>query len=180
MSVTALYVPYKIEFEPIVRAEENIAIPVSRGSKKYFKVLFVEQVQPIIIGKSLDANETNVEYELSEIELEDNYAGQWRIIPLEPVQAKMYFPKAIPKFYTEVTETYIYDLSLMQPNILEFYTWKDEVPYLKLTNPFNEPVYARFIVLGFKYAIEELKEEPKEYTLFPVYSVEYVIGGRGR
>ena len=180
MSVTALYIPYKVEFEPIVRSEENIAIPVSRDKMKYFRVLYVEPVQPIEVIVSLNADETDKEKELNEIELEDNYAGQWRIASLDLAYAEMYYPRAVPKYVTKNVETYIRPMSMNAPNILEFYTWKDEVPILKVTNPISEAQVARFAIWGFKYAIEELKEAPKEYTIFPIYSAEYVIGGRGR
>jgi len=180
VSVTALYIPYKVEFEPIVRTGENIAIPVSREEMKYFRVLYVEPVQPIILTVSLSADETDKEEELDEIKLEDNYAGQWRMASLDLAYAKMYYPRAVPKYLTKSTETYIMPMSYSTPNILEFYTWKNEVPILKVTNPLSEAQVVRFAVWGFKYAIEELKEVSKEYTVFPIYSAEYVIGGKGR
>jgi len=178
VSVTSLYIPFKHKFEPLVLPLENIAIPISKNEFRYFKVLYVEPVQPIIITESLSALEKNREHELSEIKLEDNQAGQWRMWLLDYVAVKMRFPRATAKWVTRETETFAQPLSMAKEQILEFYTWKDEVPVLYLDNPVNEDQLVRILVWGFKYAVEELKRPPEKYTVFPVYSLEYVIGGR--
>ena len=49
---------------------------------------------------------------------------------------------------------------------------------LYIDNPLTEAQTVRFAVWGFKYAIEELAEEPSTYTLIPLYSLEYVVGTR--
>jgi len=180
MSVTALHVPYKIAFEPIVRIGENIEIPVSRNEYKYFRVLDYEQVQPITISVSLSANERDHEYEMDEIKVEDNYFGQWRIHIKDFAFVKIYHPRAIPKYTTKTEEPYMTPLSKLPSNMFELYTWKDDVPVMKVTNPLNEDQVVRIEVYGLKYAIEKLPTKPETYTTIPIFSITYVIGGTGR
>ena len=178
MSVTSLYIPYRHEFEPLVLPGENIAIPVAKGEYEYYRVLYIEPVQPIIVAESLDALEKNKEHELSEIKLEENQAGQWRLWLLDFVALKMRYPRASSKWVTKGQETQAIPLSMAKEQILEFYTWKDEVPVLLLDNPVNEAQTVRLLIWGIKYAIEKLPRAPEKYTLFPIYSLEYVVGGR--
>ena len=175
--VTALYTPFKEEFEPIVRVGENIAIPKSATEREYYQVTYVEPVQPIIIGVSLTASEQKHEYELKEVELEDNEAGQWRMEVLDLVNVGMNYPAAAAKWTTKSSLTYASPLS--GENFLEFYTHKDDVPTLYLTNPITEAQTVRIMVWGFKYALKKLDYEPSEYTVFPAYSKAHVIGGSG-
>jgi len=177
MSVTAIHLPFKKEFEPVVRIEENIAIP--RGPEKYdfYKVLYVEPIQPITIIMSLSAEAKNVEKLLEVCELKDYEAGQWRLWIPDFISVTMKFPRAVTKWNTKSTGTYAVPLSMAKEQILEFYTIADDVPLLLLTNPLSEEQVVRLIIWGFKYSLKELKEKPKEFTVFPVYSADYVIGG---
>lgn len=180
MSVTALYFPYKAEFEPIVRIEENIAIPVGAGKLNFFKVQYIEPVQPIIPLVSLTSLQRNVEKVLTEIKLEENEAGQWRLWIPDYVAVKMKYPRGTGKWVTKETETSALPLSMAKQQILEFYTWKDDVPILYLDNPLAEDQDARLILWGLKYSLTPLAEKPKDYTVLPAYSAAYVVGAMGR
>jgi len=180
VSVSSLYVPYKKDFEPLVRSGEYIAIPTGRTTVQYFKVLYVEPVAPITITSIVDANAIDTEVSMDAIKLPDNYAGQWRIAVEDLVEAKMYYPRAVPKYNTKEEVSYIpINGNGGEPNFKEFYTWKDEVPTLLVSNPLDEEQLARFKVWGFKYSIIQVEQKPPEYTFFPVYSAEYIIGSTG-
>jgi len=176
VSVTCLYTPYKRDFEPLVRIEENVAIPKGKGAFEYFKVLFVEPVQPITVAVSLPALERNKEYTLKEIELEDNEAGQWRLWIPDFVAVKMNYPRASSKWTTKTSTPSALPLSMAHENVLEFFTWKNHVPILYLDNPVDEEQTARLLIWGFKYSLEKIEEKPKEYTVLPVFSAEFVAG----
>jgi len=178
VSVTCLYTPYKRDFEPLVRIGENVAIPKGKEEYEYFKVLFVEPVQPITVAVSLSALERNREHTLEEIELEDNEAGQWRLWIPDFVAVKMNYPRASGKWLTKTTTTSALPLSMAHENTLEFFTWRDDVPILYLDNPVDEEQTARLLIWGFKYSLERVEEKPKEYTVLPVYSAPYVTGAR--
>ena len=177
MGVTALYLPYKEEFEPIVRIGEYIAIPKRAKEYVFYEVTYIEPIQPIIIAQSLDANEEDKERELEELELADNEVGQWRLIPLDYVEIKLSSPRAAAKWVTRATTTSATPTSKKQENFLEFYTIKDEVPTAYLTNPVSEAQVVRLLVWGFKYSVKKLDYEPTDYTVLPVYSSTYVVGG---
>jgi len=178
MGVTCLYTPFKKEFEPIVRVGENIAIPKGAEEYEYYKVLYIEPIQPMIVGVDLTASEQKHSRKLTEIELEDNEAGQWRMKVLDFVKVDMNHPAASAKWVTKSARTSATPLS--PDNLLEFYTVKDDVPTLYLTNPLAEPQTVRVMIWGFKYSIKKLDHEPSEYTVFPAYSAPYVVGGTGR
>ena len=178
MSVTCLYTPFKKEFEPVVRVGENIAIPKTAEKMEYYQVTYVEAVQPMIIAVDLTASEQKHEYKLEDIELEDNEAGQWRLKVLDLVNVGMNFPTASAKWTTKNSRTYATPLS--SENALEFFTIKDDVPTLYLTNPITEAQTVRIMVWGFKYSLKKLDREPAEYTVFPAYSEPYVVGGSWR
>ena len=178
MSVTCLYTPFKKEFEPIVRVGENIAIPKTAEKYEFYKVVYIEPIQPIIIGVDLSASEQKHSRKLTEIELEDNEAGQWRMKVLDLVNVDMNHPAAAAKWTTKNVRTSATPLS--DDNFLEFFTVKDNVPTLYLTNLLAEAQTARVMVWGFKYSLKKLDHEPSEYTVFPAFSTPYVVGGAGR
>ena len=177
MGVTALYIPYKKDFEPIVRINENVAIPLAGLQLNYFKVLYIEPVPLITITKSLSALEKSVAYTLDELKLNENEAGQWRLVIPDYVSILMKFPRAATKWVTQGQEAPATPVSMNMPNLLEFYTWKDYVPLLELTNPVNEDQLIRLFIWGFKYSLQPLEKPPKEYTILPVFSAENIVGG---
>ena len=178
MSVTCLYLPYKTEFEPVVRPEENVALALGKDRYEFYRVLYVEPVQPITVAVSLTGYQRSQEYSLDDIKLEENQFGQWRMWILDFAAVKMNYPRAVRKWTTKSEETYAYPLSMAKEQVLEFYTWKDEVPVLYLDNPVAEDQVVRLAVWGFKYAIEKLEARPASYTLIPLYSLEYITGAK--
>jgi len=180
LSVTCLYVPYKTQFEPLVRIEENIAIPVGAGKLRFFRVQYIEPVHPITVPVSLESLDENVEYELEEIKLEDNEAGQWRLWIPDYIAVKMNYPRGTRKWTTKQTETRALPLSMAKQQLLEFFTYKDDVPILFIDNPIAEAQDARIILWGLKYSLTPLVEKPREYTVLPVYSAAHIVGAAGR
>jgi len=170
-----LYMPFEKDFEPIVRIGEKVAIPKTSKEYEYFEVVYVEPVLPIVIPVSLTASQINKEVNLDEIKLEDNEAGQWRLKVLDYALVKMNYPRAAAKWVTKS------EITSAQPttpeNLLEFYTYKDDVPTLLVDNPLNETQTARIMVYGFKYSLRGLAGRPSEFTVLPAYSAVHVVGG---
>ena len=165
--------------EPIVKIGEYLAIPDIKQGKKttFLKVKYIEPVQPITITQSLSPLETNKEIKLTQIELWDNVVGQWRLYVMDYVGVRMFYPKATAKWTTKTAATSATPLSIFKENILEFFTYKDNVPYIYLDNPLNEAQLARIVLFGFKYYVEKVPEKPPEYTTIPIYSAEFIVGG---
>jgi len=179
MDVTAIYLPFKKEFEPVVRIGENIAIPKGEETYEFYKVTYIEPVQPIIIGVPLVALQKDYAKMLNEIKLHDHEAGQWRLFVLDFAEVKMNFPRAAARWTTKEATTSVKPISIEKEQFLEFYSHKDEVPTVYVTNPRDEPQYVRLAVYGFKYSLKPLGYSPGEYTVFPAYSSTYIIGGGG-
>lgn len=169
MSVTALYMPFKEDFEPLVRIGENIAVPTTTGEYEFYRVKHIEPVQPVIIPVDLQAYQRNAEKTLEELKLNDNEAGQWRLWVLDYAAVKMNYPRSTRRWTTKGQGTQATPLSMAKENVLEFYTHEDDVPVLYLDNPLGEDQTVRVAVWGFKYVLEKLEETPKEYTVFPTY-----------
>jgi len=178
MSISVLYLPFKKEFEPIVREGENIAVPIGTDRYEYYKVLWIEPVV-ITFYMVLDGFAKDVDRSLDELKLEDNQVGQWRMWILDFVGVKMRYPASVSKWGTKgAGEIQMLPLAMAKENVLEFYTRGDDVPIIYVSNPLFEPQVARFAIFGFKYAVEKLPSKPDKYTIFPVYSMDYVVGVR--
>ena len=128
--------------------------------------------------QSLSPLETNKEIKLSQLELWDNVVGQWRMYVMDYVGVRMFYPKATAKWTTKTQSTSASPLSAFKENILEFFTYKDKVPYIYLDNPLNESQVARLVIVGFKYYVTKVLERPSEYTTIPIYSAEFIVGGK--
>ena len=175
MSVTALHVPYKKVFEPLVRIGENIAIPKGKGEYEYYRIVYEEPLQPIVVPVELTPYEKNVEYKLNELKLRDKQLGQWRLWIMDFISVRMKYPRATSKWTLQSEETSATPLSMAKEQILEFYTWEDNVPILYIDNPLSESQTARLMFWGIKYAAEKLEEEPETYTVVPLYSLDFVV-----
>ena len=173
-SVTDIYLPFKKELEPIVRMGENIAIVDKEGKFSYFKVVYIEPIQPIIFLETLTPYEKDHEHKLSEVELNDNEVGQWRLWVPDFVSVKFYHPRASMKWSTKSQGTYALPLSMAKENFLEFFTVADDVPLLKMDNPIGEAQNIRIILWGIKYVVRRLKARPREFTVLPTRTAEAI------
>jgi len=177
VSVSALHVLHKREFEPVVRIEENVKI-LAEGPI-FGRVTFIEPIQPIIIDLGPIDAATPTRYpaigaqrELKELELGEREFGQWRLLVLDDILLEVKLPSALGRFVRKAGSTLVSRLSLARDQLTEIFTYKDIVPTVTPFNPRFEPMeMARIVVYGYRYVIEPLDRPPKEYTVIPVYGL---------
>lgn len=179
MSVTAIHLPYKESFEPVVRINDNVKLILTDGII-YGRVTYLEQIEPIIIDlaessplPAVSSSTTPIapgnQYELSDIELGENEFGQWRMKLLDDFLLEMRLPPAVTKHVVRSGSTYLSMLISNIPNMGDFFTYKDKVPTVIPYNiRFETMDMARIMVYGFRYIIERIHEEPENYTSIPV------------
>jgi len=175
VSVTAIHLPYKKEFEPIVRHLENVAVARSLDERewkyyrvKYIEPFFIEYTSPTIsAGGSLD----NVK--ISDLELHDNELAQIRIlIQTDGFEVEVKLPSAVRKYATKNTVTTLKKwVTDSYPQLAELFFMKDDIPILKIYNKSGSDGACTLRIVGFKYVLEELPAKPKEFTLVYVYTV---------
>lgn len=97
---------FRTDFEPIARVDERVLlIP----QYKLYEVVWVQAVQPIVKDfGSLTSGSSSTKTELdTELELEENELGQWRIEPIDDVKVAVFLLSANRMFSTRYTDTYI-------------------------------------------------------------------------
>ena len=176
VSIAVLHVPFKKEFEPVVRIGENVKLLLPNNGELYGRVTYYEQIQPQVIdlgsiGASTPTTwpQTGSPKKLEEIELGDREFGQWRMMLLDDFLIEFNIPAATGKFVVKSGKTYISRLSAIKENLLEFFTYKDVVPTLVPLNPnFFDMEVARIMVFGWRFIIEKLERPPESYTVIPI------------
>ena len=179
MSLATLYMPYKHRFEPIVRIGEYVAVPVGRERLEFYRVVYIEPIPPLTVALTVDAG-SKIDYDSKDLKLYDNELGQWRVWVADPAAVKVYFPPAIPKFSNRDGAVAITPLAALRDQLVEFYTKADKVPRFEVYNPLEEQLLVRLVFWGYKYSVDRVEERPERYTVFPVYSANYVVGGEAR
>jgi len=177
MSVTALHVLYKREFEPVVRPLENVAIVDSLDESKWIfgKVLFIEplQEQTINLGELGAADKDNYPTpgstkELTELKVGENEFAQYRIYVLDDFLLEVKQPSAVSRFVNKEGATKIPKF-IARDNFAEIFVYEDEVPTVQpYAILFTSLPMARIKVMGFRYVLQPLREKPREFTVIPV------------
>ncbi len=180
MSVTAQYVLYKKEFEPIVKIGDYVKLYLGTGSKPvYGRVVYIEPIQPMVkdLGP-LPAASTSTwpmpgpTTRLDEMKLGSSEWGQWRLVVLDDFLLDVNLPGAMPKYQTASEQTPVspLDNAIGKEQLAEIYTYGSEyVPTVQPLNPlFTEQPVARIMMYGFRYVISQVSAEPEKYTVIPV------------
>ena len=192
MSVTALHVLYKKEFEPIVRPLEYVALmnDVSMSKWIFGKVIFIEPLQPITINLgSLSAADPNryptpgTTKTLDSIAVGDNEFAQYRIKVLDDFLLEIKLPPALSRFINRNGPTYVQRISRDQ--LTEIFVYKDDVPTVQpYSILFTDLEVARIMVYGFRYVFVKLSEDEKrrviaegKYTVIPISGITTVTRG---
>jgi len=167
------------KFEPVVRIGENVKlIGSSEEDVIYGKVVFIEPIQEIIINLgSLNAADANnyptpgTEYDLDELKMGADEFAQYRIYVLDDFLLEIKHPAAVSRFNTKTGPTKLPTVARLfgKDNFAEIFIYEDEVPKVRpYSILFKSLDVARIKVMGFRYVIEKLESEPKEYTAIPV------------
>ena len=171
MSVTALHVPFKKEFEPIVRPLENVALAwdTNEAGWRYYRVKYVE---PFFVDYSTPtiANGSSTNVKISDIELPNNVLGQIRIVALTSgFEIEVWLPQSQAKYATKNTITRIKDWVVNNyPWLTEMFYLGDGVPKFTVFNNSGSDGSASIRIVGFKYYLEQLAERPRELTVIYV------------
>jgi len=174
MSVTALHVLYKKEFEPIVRPMENVAIAEStnEGTWKFYKVKYIEPFYVDYTTPSI-TNGSSTDVDVTDLELGKNEIGQIRILlQTNGFEIEVKLPEAIKKFVTKNLVSKIDSwLSSNYPHLTELFYMEDNTPKFTVYNNSGSDGSANIKFIGFRYILEQLGYVPKEYTVIYVYSI---------
>ena len=177
MSVTALYLLHKKEFEPIVRPKDYVAILTPQAKWVYGRVVYVEPIHPQIknLGSISAASATSYPThrgteELEEMEVGKNEFAQYRLLPLDDVMLEVYLPAAISRFNLKAGPTKI---SVRSPeHFAEIFVYEDNVPTIKYYAVlFRDLDNARIMFYGYRFVFEPLTTPPKEFTVIPATGV---------
>ena len=177
MSVTALHVLSKREFEPIVRIDENVKILAE--APIYGRVVYLEPIQPFVIDLGSISAATPQNWPasgssktLDDLELGEREFGQWRLLVLDDYLLEVNLPSTTGRFVRKKGITPISKLSLAKEQLAEIFTYRDIVPKVTPFNPnFDSLDMARLLVAGYRYVFEPLERPPREYTVIPVYGL---------
>lgn len=169
---------YQVEFLPVVKVEENIGLYLRQKRKiveKFFKVRFIEPIQPIIYDfGSIDAEDDTGDVEVEELYMADLELAQYRIVPIDDVSIALKQPLAVTRWATDKATTLLQKppLSLEILKALqmgEFFIYEDEKAYFLVTNPTKyRQLKNRVMFPGWRYVLEELPAKPAKWTWIPV------------
>ena len=179
MSVTAQYVLYKHELEPIVKIGDYVKLFLGTRGAVYGKVVYIEPLQPRVKNLGpLDAASTGTwpmpgpSIKLNEMALGGREWGQWRLVVLDDFLLNVNVPGAMPKWQTRDAQTpeSLLDSAIGRDQLVELYTYTDEfIPTVQPLNPlFESQPLARILFYGYRYVIEPVRNEPEKYTVIPV------------
>lgn len=174
MSVTALHLIHKKEFEPIVRPMENIAVATDLDEKAwlFYRVKYVEPFFVKYTTATITAG-SSIDVDIDALKLHDNVLGQIRITEITAgFEAEVRLPEATKKYSTKNTVTRIDDWVVSNmPHLTEMFYLGDDTPKFTVynTNATDGTAFLRFV--GFKYILERLMEKPRDYTVIYVRTV---------
>ncbi len=159
--------PFATYFEPAVKPRENVRL---YPSKKFYTVIYIEPLQPIIInlGSVASDKETSL-HECTELDLKQLELGQWRFLPLADVEITLKQPRATERGTTKTSSTKISPYSIvLDPHLrsTEVWTFEDENRvYISAKNISQYTINpVRVLFFGWKYLLDELKETPAKWT----------------
>jgi len=168
---------YREEFEPIALPGEYIKV-IGAGGKnnvKYFRVIAIEPL-PVYEHDfgSINAGETKEKQEVQALYVPRGQLAQYRVRVIDNIRLYMYQPRSDSKFTTKKAKFYISPeiAGTDFVNLTEFYVFEDQSVYFDVENPGTSNLSnARVQFAGFKYVLEEVKEEPERYTTVAVQAL---------
>ena len=174
MSVTAIHIPYKEKFEPIVLPEEYIALARSTNEDewefyrvKYIEPFFIEYTSPTIVnGGSYDA-------EIDELKLGRDEIAQIRfMIDTDGFEVEVKLPEAVSRYSTRGTVNRVKKwVTDNYPHLTEMFYWRDVIPIFRIYNKSGADGSATLKIIGFRYILERVAEKPPKYTVIYVTSI---------
>ena len=174
MSVTALHLIHKKDFEPIVRPLENIAVAtdLDETAWRFYRVKYIEPffvrytTASVAAGGSLDVD-------VAALKLHDDVLGQIRITELTTgFEVEVRLPEATKKYSTKNTVTRIDDwIVANMPWLTELFYLGDDTPKFTVYNTTGAAAAATLRFVGFKYILEPLAARPRDYTVVYVRTV---------
>jgi hypothetical protein len=159
--------PFKKDFEPVVNVGEALKLmPI----EKFFTPIFIEPI-PMIEKNfgSFTAGETRT-VELDFLYMPRNELGQFRFVPVDNIVVKTFKQPRYPKWITKntsgiLTQSTDYINALTENlQLTEFFQFEETKAFLDLYAPSNLST-SRIRFYGYRLVLEELKEEPKVYTV---------------
>jgi len=163
------------EFEPVVSPRMNVRVLPDYG---FYRVLTVEPIGIIIkdFGETLAPGTEARNKELQEVYMQDNELAQWRIWVLDPVGIKLKVVgqerlRGSTKYSTSVLYSFSPDTN-EDDGVSQFFSYEDEKIYVDIANlTYDILTTQRIKLMGYKYVLEKLEEEPEIYTDIPFASV---------
>jgi len=165
---------FRLEFEPVVKPGENIAVQFA-DKIEYYLVEHVEPLQPIVHDFGSIAAETEEEdKEVEGLYMPDGEIGQYRFLLLDDFEVEVKQPKAKSKWTTEkVTTRVTYANQWLDPTLAksELFVFEDEKVYFDVKNPTKVArTVNRALFFGFRLKIKPIPKPPVYTTI----SVEVV------
>ena len=172
--------PFKEGFEPIVNVGENLCLlPLQDKNTglKYVKVLYIEALPFHITNFGVIAAGVTGDTEYTNLYVEDNEIGQFRIVPLVDDLFITYLaqPRANRRWVTKnATWQSLYEIGDPRDNPLmekyhlnEIFQHEDDGMWIQLTSV-GGVAAGNIGEYGFRYVFEKLDERPTVFTPIPV------------
>ena len=160
------------EFKPVVAPRMYVRLLPSYG---FFKVLGVEPIGQIVknFNKTIAANDTYRNVEFEEVYMQENEMAQWKVTVLDDFEMRLKLVgresiRGSTKYSSDEIATFsIYTND--EDGINQFFTFQDEKVYVDLVNPTSVQITKeRVRLVGYKYKLAKLEEEPEIWTDIPI------------
>jgi len=163
---------FRLDFEPVVNVDE--VVKLLPFTDEYREVIYIDQAPYLEkdFGALIAGAETG-DTAVTELNLEDDVVGQFRIEPVDTVQVTaLKQPKARPK-WTGKTSAFLVvganNLVVPPANLSEFFQWKDTGLYMNVKNATaGNLASSKVAFYGWLLVTEKLDKVPDVYTPIPV------------
>jgi len=156
------------EIKPIALVDEYLQV-YDEGEWKYFKVTYIEPIQPFQRDfGSLAAGTTTGDKDIEELKLGVGWCAIVRVVLVDDLQVTVKQPKAKTRYVVgEKISTYLTALNevLGLRHLTELCILEDRVPIFDIKNPtkYDVPI-SRVVFYGLKMEVEELPTKPERYA----------------
>lgn len=160
------------EFKPVVSPRMYVRLLPEYG---FYKVLGVEPIGQIIknFNKTISGNSTYRNIEFTEVYMQENEMAQWKVTVLDDFEMRLKLIgresiRGSTKYSSDEIATFsIYTNE--EEGINQFFSFQDEKIYVDLVNPTSVTITKeRIRLVGYKYKLAELEEEPEIWTDIPI------------
>lgn len=163
---------FKAVFEPVVNTDENVAVLITTGKWKYYKVDYIEALPPspdLVVDIISESGETTIaaggqikEQSVDVLEVEEDEMAQVRFFPLDDVYITVNQPHAKKRHWVKNKTlridklTRIYDPEL---KTTEIFSYEDDYPVFTVDNPGQYDIgKARIQFFGYKFIMTEMRD----------------------